>query len=344
MYLEEFKEGFNVRPDPLGRAAEATQRALALDPVNQLGYYSLASTRFFQKDFQGFRHAAERLLSLNPMDGSAKAWLGLLTAYSGDWDRGQRMADEASALNPDHPGWYGFGKFFALYYKHEYQEALEVVRTINMPTYFYYHAVMASVCGQLGRMDEAQKAIKELLKIKPDFPLTAREELGKWLVSSYVEQIIDGLRKAGMEMPEPGAVPRVPAAEQPKPEAHASERSSGSTRVAAEGSGSTQALAQSLWVAVLPFRSPKGDAELEALADGLTEDVTTGMSSFPYLQVVAHSSAIAYKGRTADVRTLARELDARFVVEGSVRKRGRALRVSAELLDAATGGQLWAES
>ena len=110
------------------------------------------------------------------------------------------------------------------------------------------------------------------------------------------------------------------------------------------GAGSSEALAKSLWIAVLPFRSPSGDKDLEALADGLTEDVTAGMSSFSYLQVVAHSSAMAYKGHTGDVRTLARELGARFVVEGSVRKRGRALRVSAELLDAATGAQLWAES
>jgi TolB-like protein len=107
---------------------------------------------------------------------------------------------------------------------------------------------------------------------------------------------------------------------------------------------STATRAAELWVAVLPFKVSGSDEELGALADGLTEDVTAGMSSFPYLQVVAHSSAMAYKGRMMDVRTLARELGARFVVEGSVRKRGRALRVSAELLDAATGAHLWAES
>jgi TolB-like protein/Tfp pilus assembly protein PilF/predicted Ser/Thr protein kinase len=344
MYLEEYKHGFNVRPDPLERAAEATKRALALDPVNQRGYYSLASTRFFQKDFQGFRQAAERLVSLNPMDGSAKAWLGLLTAYSGQWDRGMAMVDEASALNPNHPGWYRFGKFWGQYFKNEYQEALEAARAVNMPTYFYYHAAIVAACGQLGRLEEAQRAIKDLLKIKPDFPQTAREEVGKWLVSSYVEHYVEGLRKAGLEIPEPGGAPKTPPAELPKPVTQPSGSGSGSARVAAADSGSSQALAESLWVAVLPFRSSSGDASLEALADGLTEDVTAGMSSFPYLQVVAHSSAMAFQGRTGDVRTLARELGARFVVDGSVRKRGRALRVSVELLDAAAGTQLWAES
>ena len=75
-----------------------------------------------------------------------------------------------------------------------------------------------------------------------------------------------------------------------------------------------------------------------------TEDVTTGLSRFPYLQVIAHNSAVAYKGHAADIRTVGRELSARYVLEGSIRKRGRAIRVSAQLMDAVTGTQLWAEA
>ncbi len=95
---------------------------------------------------------------------------------------------------------------------------------------------------------------------------------------------------------------------------------------------------------MLPFRGTSGDADLEALADGLTEDVTTGLLRFPYLQVIAHNSAMAYKGRAADIRTVGRELGARYVIEGSIRKRGRAIRVSAQLMDAVSGTQLWAEA
>jgi len=102
--------------------------------------------------------------------------------------------------------------------------------------------------------------------------------------------------------------------------------------------------AEGFWVVVLPFRAPGGDTDLEGLADGLTEDVTSGLSRFPYLRVIAHNSAMAFRGRAADVRTVGRELGARYVLEGSVRKRGRAVRVSAQLLDAASGTQLWAEA
>ncbi len=80
MYLEEHKHSFNARPDPLGRAAAATVKALALDPASQIAYYALATTRFFQKDFEAFRQAAERAVALNPVDGSTKGWMGLLTA------------------------------------------------------------------------------------------------------------------------------------------------------------------------------------------------------------------------------------------------------------------------
>ena len=102
---------------------------------------------------------------------------------------------------------------------------------------------------------------------------------------------------------------------------------------------------EGFWVAVLPFRGASGgDAELEALADGLSEDVTTGLSQFAYLQVIAHNSAMAYKGRAADIRTVGHELGTRYVLEGSIRKRGRAIRVSAQLMDAVSGTQLWAET
>jgi len=219
----------------------------------------------------------------------------------------------------------------------------EIVK-INAPDSSHIQVLLTAAYGQLGDQKAARRALRALDAQIPNLPARAADLLGIWFHPEMAEHLLDGLRKAGLEIPEPGASEKAPAAEAAKTETHGNGSGSGSAHAVSADSSSSQALAQSLWIAVLPFRSPKGNEELEALADSLTEDVTAGMSSFPYLQVVAHSSAMAYKGRTGDVRTLARELGARFVVEGSVRKRGRALRVSAELLDAATGAQLWAES
>src|SRR5213079_1649821 len=100
---------------------------------------------------------------------------------------------------------------------------------------------------------------------------------------------------------------------------------------------------EELWVAVLPFNS-SGDAEMESFANGLGEDITTGLSRFRYLSVVASASASRLKGETGDGRTFGAKLGARYVLEGSIRKGGSGIRVTAQLVDTQTGAQLWAET
>ena len=98
------------------------------------------------------------------------------------------------------------------------------------------------------------------------------------------------------------------------------------------------------WIVVLPFKTQGADPELAAFADGLGEDITTGLSRFSHLLVISRSSALPYAERSLDVRTLGRELGARYALEGAVRKAGGTVRVSVQLLDAATGTHMWAET
>src|ERR1039458_7692463 len=109
-----------------------------------------------------------------------------------------------------------------------------------------------------------------------------------------------------------------------------------------EISGATR-VEEGFWVAVLPFKS-SGDAEMESFAVGLAEDITTGLSRFRYLSVVASTAAVRMKGATGDERAVGGKLGARYVLEGSIRKGGSAIRLSAQLIDAQTGEQLWAET
>ncbi len=96
-------------------------------------------------------------------------------------------------------------------------------------------------------------------------------------------------------------------------------------------------------IAVLPFDNMSGDSAQEYFADGITEDIITALAKNRWLLVIARNSVISYKGRSTDVREVAKQLDADYVVEGSVRKAGNRLRVTAQLIDAATGKHLWAE-
>ncbi|HCE72674.1 MAG TPA: guanylate cyclase, partial [Ruegeria sp.] len=96
-------------------------------------------------------------------------------------------------------------------------------------------------------------------------------------------------------------------------------------------------------VVILPFDNMSADPEQDFLADGIVEDVTTELSRFRTLTVIARNSAFAYKGSHKDVRQIAEELGVRYVVEGSVRRAGDRLRATAQLIDARTGAHVWAD-
>ena len=96
-------------------------------------------------------------------------------------------------------------------------------------------------------------------------------------------------------------------------------------------------------IAVLPFQNMSGDPEQEYFADGMVEDIVTGLSRIKWLFVIARNSSFVYKGKAADVRQVGRELGVRYVLEGGVRKAGDRLRITAQLVEAETGAHLWAD-
>jgi len=96
-------------------------------------------------------------------------------------------------------------------------------------------------------------------------------------------------------------------------------------------------------IAVLPFANLSDDLDQEYFTDGITEDIITELSRFHSLFVIARNSSFTYKGQLIDVRTVARELGVRYVLEGSIRRAANWIRVTAQLIDALTGNHIWAE-
>ena len=96
-------------------------------------------------------------------------------------------------------------------------------------------------------------------------------------------------------------------------------------------------------IAVLPFQNLSADPEQDYFADGIVDEIITGLSRYRALFVIARNSTFTYKGRAVDVKQVGRELDVRYVLEGSVRKAGNRIRISGQLVDAATAGHLWAD-
>jgi len=101
---------------------------------------------------------------------------------------------------------------------------------------------------------------------------------------------------------------------------------------------------EGFWVAVIPFRYGGANTDLAALAEGLCEDVVTGLSRFSYLRVIARSSSSRYAQELIDVRTAGKELGARYVMEGSLRQAGTKVRIAVQLVDTNSGTHLWAET
>jgi len=96
-------------------------------------------------------------------------------------------------------------------------------------------------------------------------------------------------------------------------------------------------------LAVLPFQNLSGDPEQEYFVDGVVEEIITAISRLPWLFVIARNSSFAYKGKSPDLRQVGRELGVRYVLEGSVRKAGKRVRITGQLIDTTSGAHIWAD-
>jgi TolB-like protein/tetratricopeptide (TPR) repeat protein len=198
--VQDYAQGFELQADSLTSGLTAAQRAVEAAPTNHLAFGVLAQVLFFQKEFQGFRNAAERAVALNSMDGDSIAFLGELLTYARDWERGLALAGRAKQLNPHHPGWYWYADFYNAYRQGDYRGALSFGLKVNLPGHWFMHAAIAAACGQLGEGAAAGKALQDLLRVRPDFAATVRKDIDKWWEPEYVERLIDGWRKAGLEI------------------------------------------------------------------------------------------------------------------------------------------------
>jgi adenylate cyclase len=114
-------------------------------------------------------------------------------------------------------------------------------------------------------------------------------------------------------------------------------------KIVSAGSSQPLALPDKPSIAVLPFQNMSGDPEQEYFADGMAEDIITALSRFKSLFVIARNSSFTYKGKAVDIKQVGRELGVRYVLEGSVRKAGNRVRITGQLIEAATGRHLWAD-
>jgi TolB-like protein/Tfp pilus assembly protein PilF len=320
MHIDEFRFGFNRRPDSLDRALQKARRAVELDGASQFAHQTLALVRFFRRDIPGTRTSGERAMALNPRNSDVLAELGLLFVEHRDFERGTKMTRRAMDLNPHHAGWYHFALVWDYFERGDYEKALEQVSRVNMPGLLWQPLVVASVSGLLGRRAEAAAAAEELLKLDKDFGQHAWEYIECWnYASGLMDRILDGLAKAGMQILRPGEA------------LHAAEIKSSSEAI------------QEKSIAVLPFANLSADPDQDYFSDGLAEEIINLLAQMAALKVIARTSSFAFRGKEQDVREIAKALNVTHILEGSVRRSGSRVRVTAQLIDAADGSHLWSE-
>jgi non-specific serine/threonine protein kinase len=334
LYEHEHSFGFNSQPDALDRERRAAQRAVQLDPHSQLAWVALASAHLFARDLHALRSAVERAVSINALNADLLALCAVFVSVAGDDERAMDLYRRATALKPQHPGWYHFSAINASFLRGDDDEALRAAKRINMPLMPLANLSAIAAAGHLGRAADAAPAIAALRHVAPALlePDHARAAWGRWIWSeTLLDHLVDGVRKA-LDLTRDGV--------------SSGEIASGATS-ARPASGTQTAAApatDTLSIAVLPFSVRGADPDADAMAIGLTEDITASLAKFPGLSVIALQSARVYKDSTLDVRQIAERLHARYILSGSARKAGDAVRVMAHVVDAHTAATLWSET
>jgi len=299
--------GLDETPVPSGEIIAQATKAVQLDPADARARMVAASAYFFTKQLDLFQHEADQALALAPNDAEIIVALACMISSAGDHKRGVELAKKANALNADATiGWYHSTVYTALYLDGDYEGALDVARQNKEPGMFYSYLEIIPILGQLGRKQEALEAWKNLRAEVPNASAGTFESWWRlWNISDgEVAKLMDGVHRSGV-------------------------------LTAGEAKGAA--------IAVLPFVNLSGDPKQEYFSDGLTEDIMTELARARDLRVLARNTTFQYKGRTIDVMKLGRELGVRYVLEGSVRRTDDRLRVTAQLIDATTGGHVWAE-
>jgi adenylate cyclase len=202
VYTDEWVWEFNPLPDSMTRALDAARHAIQLAPKNYHSHWLLSRVYYFMQDRERFLASSKRALELNSSDGTTLGLIGMYTAFSGEWDRGAEMINKAKLLNPNYPEYYHVALGSAEFARADYSAALQELQKASIVDFHLLQILLTATYAMLGREAEAAQHLEKLRqlldKLTPD---RAREFINKTypFVPDYVETVVDGLRKAGLE-------------------------------------------------------------------------------------------------------------------------------------------------
>jgi tetratricopeptide (TPR) repeat protein len=199
LYLDEYRLNYNPRPNALDRALDAAQQAVALDPTSQVAHTVLALVHLHRQELDAFLPEAERALALNPNHAFVLATLGTRFYQVGD-ERGLALVKKAMKLDPFLPTFYNIPIAADHFVRGEYEEALAATRRVSIPGFFLTQVFLAASYAELGRQGDAQAAVEELLKLRPDYSIDKHIEWDRQnnVPEEGSRRMAAALRKAGL--------------------------------------------------------------------------------------------------------------------------------------------------
>ena len=241
--------------------------------------------------------------------------LGAAYQRAGNHERAVELSMRDLQINPHRPDRYHWSTNIAgsHYFLGNHAAAVAWADQALQVNEHYLQAIgyKAAALAQMGRVEEAKATLEPFLEHFPGMTAARYRTRFNFKNQSDVDHYMEGLIEAGM----PADLP---------PEA-------------------TAADPRAAWIAVLPFDNLSGDPEQEYFADGITEDVITGLSAYRSLRVIARTSSFRYRDTELSIPEIAEELGVRFVLEGSVRRAGGRSRVAAQLIKAPDRHHVWAD-
>jgi len=309
-HLLDHQYGLSESPEhSLQTAVDLVQKNISLAGENADASAFLGRIYLTKKQYDRAIAEGKRAVDMAPNSSFAHAALAFSLKHAGKPEEAIIQYKKAIRLSPISDSWHlaDLGNSYGILGR--YEEAISAFsKAIKIsPESPIYMAGLAAMYLLAGRHEEAQSEIASIIKKDPKFTL---KSIGKGVLykdSAYPELVANVLREAGL--PEPGSDKKL----------------------------------TKLSIAVLPFVNMSNDPEQEYFSDGMTDDIITDLSKIKDLLVISRNSIFTYKGQGKKIPEIAKELNVRYVLEGSVRRAGGQVRINAQLIDAETDHHVWAD-
>ena len=294
--------------ESLERNLELQKKAVAVDNTSAIAHVALGNAYAMLRQYDQSIAEGEKGYALEPNTADVLMGYGTILCWSSRFDQAIPLFKEAMRLDPKPPAYYPRWLSIAFRETGKYDEAISLAKKAieQEPNDMISHGALTAAYAYAGREEEARAAAKDILRINPNFNIQGYPT-GTFKDPAVSARIQKAFRTAGLPDKPPLPLPDKPS------------------------------------IAVLPFVNMSDDKSQEYFSDGLTEEIITALSKTPKLFVIARNSSFVYKGKPVKVQQVSRELGVKYVLEGSVRRSGDQLRITAQLIDATTGNHLWAE-